>query len=69
MFKRWITSYLQNNDDTLPSNWTAELSAEIFDESMIMESLKTNNINETPALTGKSITSVAQTKHHHHIAT
>ena len=38
LFKRWITSYLQSNDDTLPSDWTADFSAEINDEFMIIES-------------------------------
>ena len=49
----WFTfSYLQNNDNTLPSGWTAEFSTESFDEFMIMESLKNTNINATPTHAG-----------------
>ena len=34
---------MQNNDNTLSSDWTAEFSAEIFDKFMIMQSLKITN--------------------------
>ena len=62
LFKRWITSYQQNNDNTLPSDWTAEFNTEFFDEFMIMESLKNTNINGTQTHAGQSITStIAQT--------
>ena len=58
----WIISYLQNNDDTLLSDWSSELSAEIFDEFMIMKSFNNTNINRTPTHAGHSIISIiAQT--------
>ena len=50
------TSYLQNNDNTLPIDWSAYFSAEIFDEFMI------TNINGTSIHAGLSITeTIAQT--------
>ena len=62
LFIRWKTSYLQNKDYILQSDWTAEFSADIFNEFMIMVSLIAANMDGTPTHDGKSITSAkAQT--------
>ena len=42
------TSYLQNNDNTLLSDWTEEFNAKSCGEFMIVESLRTTNVKESP---------------------
>ena len=50
-FKKCITDYLINYDNTVQNDWTTEFNIDKFEEFVIIESIKATNINNIKAST------------------
>ena len=56
LFKKWITDFLSNHENTLRNDWTTEFNTDKFDKFIILESIKASDIKNTKAFSGNCIT-------------
>ena len=53
LFQKWITDYLRKHDNNLPNEWNTEFNNNNFEQFVILESIRVNNINSIKCSTGK----------------